>query len=140
MAQHLLNVSPAIIADQSLQETFGFKSVHTSKNYVGCLKQAYLLVGLHKYSQKSRQRMMGEKVYPIDVALMNKRADAFAKENLGWRLETIVYIELLRKCKTFIIITTGQENVILWSATAAVRCLQYRCHTTFQRRRRASVK
>ena len=31
---------------------------------------------------------------------MNKRSDAFAGENLGWRLETIVYLELLRKYKT----------------------------------------
>lgn len=38
-----------------------------------------------------------EKLYPIDVALMNKREDAFAGENLGWRLETIVYLYLLRR-------------------------------------------
>lgn len=30
---------------------------------------------------------------------MNKRSDAFAGENLGWRLETIVYLHLLRKYK-----------------------------------------
>lgn len=78
---------------------FGFKSLHTAKNYVDYLKQAYLLVGLRKYSAKSRQRLIGEKVYPIDVALMNKRVDAFAQENLGWRLETVVYLELLRRYK-----------------------------------------
>lgn len=99
MSHHMLNTAPAIVVDKTLQETFGFKSTHTAKNYVGYLKQAYLLVGLHKYSPKSRQRITGEKVYPIDVALMNKRSDAFAGENLGWRLETIVYLELLRKYK-----------------------------------------
>lgn len=99
MAHHLLNVAPAVVVDKTLQETFGFKSRHTAKNYVSYLKQAYLLVGLHKYSPKSRQRIVGEKVYPIDVALMNKREDAFAGENLGWRLETIVYLDLLRKYK-----------------------------------------
>jgi predicted AAA+ superfamily ATPase len=99
MAQHLLNVSPVIVVDKELQRLFNFKSEHTSRNYVSYLKQAYLLVGLHKYSQKSKQRVVGEKLYPIDVALMNRRANAFAKDNLGWRLETIVYIELLRRCK-----------------------------------------
>ena len=99
MAHHLLNVAPAVVVDKTLQETFGFKSQHTAKNYVSYLKQAYLLVGLHKYSPKSRQRIVGEKVYPIDVALMNKRDNAFAGENLGWRLETIVYLDLLRKYK-----------------------------------------
>ena len=81
MAHHLLNVAPAVVVDKTLQETFGFKSQHTAKNYVSYLKQAYLLVGLHKYSPKSRQRIVGEKVYPIDVALMNKRDNAFAGED-----------------------------------------------------------
>lgn len=78
LAQHLLNVAPTIIVEKSLRETFGFGSENTVKNYVSYLKQAYLLLGLHKYSPKSRQRMTGEKVYPVDVALMNKRVDAFA--------------------------------------------------------------
>lgn len=100
MSHHLLNVAPTVVVEKSLQNIFGFKSQHTAKNYIGYLKQAYLLIGLHKYSPKSKQRITEEKVYPIDVALMNKRADAFAGDNLGWRLETIVYIELLRKYKS----------------------------------------
>ena len=99
MAHHLLNTAPAVVIDKRLQEIFSFRSQHTAKNYLSYLKQAYLLVGLHKYSPKSRQRITCEKVYPIDVALMNKRSDAFAGENLGWRLETIVYLHLLRKYK-----------------------------------------
>lgn len=99
MSHHLLNTAPAIIVEKNLQEIFGLRSSHTAKNYLSYLKQAYLLVGLHKYSPKSRQRITDEKVYPIDVALMNKRSDAFAGENLGWRLETIVYLELLRRYK-----------------------------------------
>ena len=55
------------------------------------------MLGLKKFSTKSRQRIRSEKIYPIDVALMDGRQDAFAGENLGWRLETIVYIELLRR-------------------------------------------
>lgn len=100
MAHHLLNIAPAVAADKALQETFGLKSPHTIKNYLSYLTQAYLLVRLHKYSPKSKLRMTGEKVYPIDVALMNKRSDAFAGENLGWRMETIVYLELLRRYKS----------------------------------------
>lgn len=44
MAQHLLNVSPVIVVDKELQKLFEFKSEHTSKNYVGYLKQAYLAI------------------------------------------------------------------------------------------------
>lgn len=100
LAQHLLNISPALVVEKALQETCGLKSLHTVKNYLSYLEQAYLLVGLHKYSTKSRQRVTGKKIYPIDIALMNKRSNAFAGENLGWRLETIVYIALLRQYKS----------------------------------------
>lgn len=100
MAQHLLNIAPTIIVDKSMQETFGFKSPHTPKNYLNYMKQAYLLLSLQKYSPKSRLRVIGEKVYPIDVALMNQRENSFAGDNLGWRLETIVYLYLLRKYKS----------------------------------------
>lgn len=99
MAHHLLNVSPGIIVEKNLQEMFSLKSPHTAKNYLSYLKQAYLLSGIQKYSPKSRLRVVGEKVYPIDVALMNNRENAFAGANLGWRLETIVYLYLLRKYK-----------------------------------------
>ena len=98
-AHHLLNIAPAVASDTTLQETFGLKSAHTAKNYVSYLKQAYLLIGLHKYSAKSRQRVTGEKLYPADVSLMDNRTDAFSGKNLGWRLETIVYIELLRRLR-----------------------------------------
>ena len=100
MSQHLLNIAPAIVVDKKLKEAFGFGSQHTAKNYVGYLKQAYLLVGLHKYSPKSQQRLTADKIYPIDVSLMNRRSDAFSGENFGWRLETIVYLELLRRYKS----------------------------------------
>jgi hypothetical protein len=97
MTQLLLNEAPTIVVEKSLQESFEFKSRHTARNYVSYLKQAYLLIGLQKYSTKSRLRISREKVYPIDVALMNNRLNAFAGENLGWRLETIVYLDLLRR-------------------------------------------
>ena len=44
-------------------------------------------------------RVTGEKLYSVDVALMDQRDNALAGENLGHRLETIVLIQLLRKCK-----------------------------------------
>ena len=41
-----------------------------------------------------------KKVYAVDVAMMDQRENAFAGENLGHRLETIVAIHLVRKCKS----------------------------------------
>lgn len=97
LAHHLMNVAPATIAENELATLAGLKSNHTVNNYIGFLKQAYLLLGVRRYSTKSRQRVRAEKIYPVDVALMDGRPDAFAGENMGWRLETVVFIELLRR-------------------------------------------
>ncbi|MBR3917119.1 MAG: ATP-binding protein [Clostridia bacterium] len=47
--------------------------------------------GIHDISRST------EKSYAIDVAFMDKRENAFSGDNLGWRLETIVYLELQRR-------------------------------------------
>jgi len=99
IARHLLNTAPAKINYSDLQKLFALRSDHTAENYVNYTKNAYLVCGLHKYSAKSKIRVRDEKAYAVDVALMNQRENAFAGENLGWRLETIVYIELLRRYK-----------------------------------------
>lgn len=97
LANHLLNISPAVVVENDLAKLFGFKSHHTVDNYINYLKEAYLLVGLSKYSTKSKIRIRNEKFYPIDVALMDGREDAMSGENIGWRLEIVVFIELLRR-------------------------------------------
>ena len=99
MAHHLLNVSPTIVVIKSLAELFHFKSEHTVRNYLNYLQEAYMLIGVQKYSQKSRARLVQEKVYAVDVAMMSERENAFAGDNLGHRLETIVLIHLMRRCK-----------------------------------------
>lgn len=99
LANHLLNIAPAICVPSDLASTFGIKSENTVKNYIGYMEQAYLLIGLNKYSTQSKQRSTQRKLYPIDVALMNQRDNAMAGENLGWRLEAIVYLQLLRTYK-----------------------------------------
>ncbi len=100
LAGHLLNISPAIIVKEKLQDQFGFKSHHTLGNYLSYLTQTYLICKVNKYSTKSKERAVAEKAYAIDVAFMDKRENAMSGENLGWRLETIVYLELRRRIKT----------------------------------------
>lgn len=99
LAQHLLNVSPTSIVTTDLADTFHIKSEHTVKNYLAYLRQAFILIGIRKYTAKSKVRVTQEKVYAVDVALMNQRADAFAGDNLGWRLETVVLLHLMKRSK-----------------------------------------
>lgn len=70
----------------------------TVQKYVSYLQQAFLLQLLVKHSFKSKQRMRGSKAYIIDPGLQNNRENSMAAENIGWRLENVVYIELLRRC------------------------------------------
>ena len=98
MSNHLMNIAPAILSVSEITKLFGIKSSQTTNNYIKYLMQAYLLVGLSKYSTKSKLRVTEEKIYTIDVAIMDGRFQAFVGVNLGWRLETIIYLELLRRC------------------------------------------
>ncbi len=97
LANHLLNDAPAFIVKDSLKEIFSLSSDHTIANYISYLSQAYLISTISKYSTKSRERIRAEKYYAIDVAFMDKRENAFSGDNLGWRMKTLVYLELLRR-------------------------------------------
>ena len=97
MANHLLNISPAVVSVPDLAKLFEFKSAVTVRNYIKYLKEAFVLIEVQKFSAKSRQRVSQEKVYAVDVAMMDGRKNAFSGDNLGWRLETAVLIELKRR-------------------------------------------
>ncbi|MGM9695010.1 MAG: ATP-binding protein [Alloprevotella sp.] len=130
MAQHLLNQSPSIVSTKDLAALFNFKSPHTVQNYVKFLKEAYVLVGVQKYSPKSKLRVVGEKLYAVDVAMMNQRENAFSGENLGWRLETIVLTHLMRKCKNegwdvyYLSERSGECDFIVCNGNRVLQCIQ----------------
>lgn len=130
MAYHLMNVSPTIVVTTNLANCFNFKSEHTAKNYVKFLKDAYMFIGIQKYSHKSRQRAVQEKLYTIDVAMMDQRDNAFAGENQGHRLETIVAIHLHRMCKLsgldmyYLNDRSGECDFVICKGNQAIQCIQ----------------
>ena len=107
LAHHIWNETPTLIVKDTLQNIIGIKSERTLGNYLMYLNQTYLISTISKYSSTSRERARNEKSYAIDIAFMDKRENAFSGENLGWRLETIVYLELLRR-------KAGTENDIYY--------------------------
>ena len=48
--------------------------------------------------KQNQGRKSNAKAYIIAPGLQNNRDNSFAGENIGWRLENVVYIELLRRC------------------------------------------
>ena len=97
MADYLTDIVSSEISYKNLAKQFSFGSVHTAENYVGYLRQAYLLIGLQKFSFKSRERIRNEKNYVIDTAFISAAKEGFSEQNFGWRLENIVCIELFRR-------------------------------------------
>lgn len=72
-------------------------SDHTIDTYTSYLQEAFLLLAVQKFSYKSRDRIRDSKIYVIDNGFISNRTNTFSTENLGWRLENAVYIELLHR-------------------------------------------
>ena len=84
---------------ENISKTYAIRSVQTIKNYVSYLNTAYLARIIHKYSFKSLERQSNLKSYIIDNAFQSRRDNSLQTDNLGWRLENIIAIELLRRQK-----------------------------------------
>lgn len=97
IADYLTDTPATEINYKKLAETFAFSSTHTAEKYTGYLRQAYLLLGIRKFSFKSRERIRNEKNYVIDTAFISTAKENFSEKNFGSRLENIVCIELLRR-------------------------------------------
>ncbi|MBQ7078902.1 MAG: ATP-binding protein [Fibrobacter sp.] len=97
IANHIINNSCQEVNYKSLAENFGLNSTTTAIKYVDYLKQAFLIGLLSKHSFKSKVRLRNSKAYVIDTGFITNRENALSQENLGWRLENMVYIELLRR-------------------------------------------
>lgn len=95
----VLNVVPMVVDPDVLARMFGFGSRHTAENYIEYMERSFLVNRVSKYSVKPRQRITQEKLYAVDVAFMSERENAMQGDNLGWRLETIVGNELLRRSR-----------------------------------------
>lgn len=81
----------------TIADNLQIKSVHTVKNYLGYLDNAYLLRSVGKFSFKSVIRSSIRKCYAVDLAFIADRESTVQSQNLGWRLENVVAIELLRR-------------------------------------------
>jgi len=73
------------------------KDVHTVKNYVNYLKEAYLIIVLDRYSPKLKQQILApKKVYNVDHGLCNFVSFRISKD-IGKIFENIVCVELMRE-------------------------------------------
>ena len=97
LAHHLINNACQEVNYDDLSNMLGIAD-KTAKKYVDYLSQAFLIQLLTRHSFKSQMRMRNQKAYIVDTGLQGNRDNALTPENMGWRLENAVYIELLRRC------------------------------------------
>lgn len=100
IANNLLDKNCQEVSYNALQKLFEVGSIHTVKNYVSYLNEAFLLRIVSKFSTKSSDRLLSKKSYVTDLAFISDREDVIASQNLGWRLENMVLLELLRRIHT----------------------------------------
>lgn len=100
LANVLLDRFGQEIFSNGLSDLFNVKSPHTIQKYISYLKSAFLLQGVPKFSFKSIERHTTEKLYSIDNAFIAKRDNVLMSDSLGWRLENVVAVELMRRCRT----------------------------------------
>lgn len=97
LAHHLLNNVCQNINYEGLMSISGLGSIATTQKYVGYLQQAFLIKRVQKFSFKSQERIRNEKVYVVDNGFIANRENSLLGENIGWRLENVVLVELLRR-------------------------------------------
>jgi len=80
-----------------LANIFNIKDVHTVKNYVDYLKEAFLIVVIDRFSPKLKQQVISpKKAYVVDHGICNFLSFKLSKD-IGKLLENIACIELLRR-------------------------------------------
>ena len=97
IAHYLINNACQEVKYDELSGLLGIAD-KTVKKYVDYLRQAFMIQLLSRHSFKVKERIRNQKAFIVDTGLQSNRENALAPENLGWRLENIIYIELLRRC------------------------------------------
>ncbi len=86
-----------MVSYNKLKNTHGLKSVHTAKNYLKYLEEAYLMFTLEKYSPKPKEVVNSpKKLYLVDSGLINALSISSSKD-AGLLMENIVFLELQRR-------------------------------------------
>lgn len=80
-----------------IKDIFGVKSVHTVKNYLSYMEEAYLIFQLNPFSFKIKQQInQPRKFYCIDTGFINALAPKITLD-YGKLMENIVFTELKRR-------------------------------------------
>lgn len=96
LTNHVLDLSGQEIQTSVLARKVEMSQPTVAK-YLNCLKEAYLIREVPIYSHKNIDRQKLRKYYASDVAFISNHDYALGSPGLGWRLENVVALELMRR-------------------------------------------
>ena len=85
------------INSSAIAKALGISSPHTIQNYLEYLNQAYLTLRLNKFSFQAAERLRSQKNYLVDTSFIVHGTSEMSGDNLGYQLENIVFLELMRR-------------------------------------------
>ncbi|MBU2574786.1 MAG: ATP-binding protein [Elusimicrobia bacterium] len=129
IALYTANNYASKLSYQNIKEAYSLGSIHTVKNYLAYMQEAYLFFAVEAFSRKARERVrLPRKMYGIDAALL-RSISVSGQKNEGRLLENLVYLELLRRKKQVLYYSDPQRKyevdfVCRQSAGEAVELIQ----------------
>ncbi|MFH0875790.1 MAG: ATP-binding protein [archaeon] len=97
LALYLFTNSGSIYSYSKLKEITKIKSLSTIKNYIDYFRNTYLLYTIDRFDYSvAKQKISSSKVYAGDISFLKTVSFSFS-QNLGKRLENLVFLDLIRK-------------------------------------------
>lgn len=94
IALYVLSNYSSRMTFNKLKNVFEIKSVHTIKNYIDYLEEAYIMFQLYPLSFKLKEQLRSaRKIYSIDIGFIKTITSSFS-DNQGRLMENIVFLEL----------------------------------------------
>jgi len=100
LAIHLISNIGSYYSLHKLKNSIGISSIRSVADYVSYLEDAYLLFSVPKYSKSVKKQMANpRKIYCVDTGLA-RALSLSASQDLGDKLENLVYLHLRRNQKS----------------------------------------
>ena len=97
LAKYLVTASASEITFRKLSHVLEVKDIHTIKNWIDGLSEAYLITIIERFSPKLKEQLIApKKVYTLDNGIISTVGFRIS-EDIGKLMENLVAIELLRR-------------------------------------------
>jgi predicted AAA+ superfamily ATPase len=110
IAQYVASNYSSKLSYQNVKTAFSLGSIHTIKNYIQYMQDAYLFFSVEAFTHKPKEKIrLPRKMYGIDISLVRALSTS-GQKNEGRLLENLVYIEILRRRQTVHYYTDPQNK------------------------------